>query len=259
MEFTIRSFDAQQPRSEVPRKSLVQIRFPDSAATLTYYNDRFDLKAGDLVYVDGKLAGQMGCVKTISYNFRIKLSDYQKVIAVVDTDVHGKFHMAHSHFVTFDPAALSAKQALSWFRAPVQEDEEIICCTDGSAFPLEDLKALSLPLHIARRGYDYYLENRVRYLCIDGTKGFAIVEGSKAYTVEFEYQDGQIRNLLCDCPCSCACKHEFAALLQLKETLALIESRYSAEFEKSGCFAAILKSTLFTVSIYGKETGSITI
>ena len=77
--------------------------------------------------------------------------------------------------------------------------------------------------------------------------------------MEFEYQDGQIRSLLCDCPCSCACKHEFAALLQLKETLALIESRHGEEFAKSGYFAAILRSTLFTVSVYGKETGSITL
>ena len=50
---------------------------------------------------------------------------------------------------------------------------------------------------IAERGHDYYLQNKVRYLCIDGNRGRAIVEGTKAYVVEFTYEDGQIRNLVC--------------------------------------------------------------
>lgn len=72
----------------VPRKSLVQVRFPGKGMALTYFNDLFDLKVGDLVYVDGKLEGQLGCITDISYNFKIKISDYKKVIAVVDTTVH---------------------------------------------------------------------------------------------------------------------------------------------------------------------------
>lgn len=44
---------------------------------------------------------------------------------------------------------------------------------------------------IAERGHDYYLQNKVRYLCIDGTRGCAIVKGTKAYVVEFTYEDGK--------------------------------------------------------------------
>ena len=44
----------------IPRKSLVQVRFPGKGIALSYYNDQFDLKKGDLVYVDGKLEGQLG-------------------------------------------------------------------------------------------------------------------------------------------------------------------------------------------------------
>ena len=80
---------------------------------------------------------------------------------------------------------------------------------------------------IAERGQNYYMENRVRYLCLNGTKGYAIVEGTRAYTVEFEYQNGTVRNLLCDCYCSYPCKHEVAAMLQLRETLGLIEKQYA--------------------------------
>ena len=45
-------------------------------------------------------------------------------------------------------------------------------------------------------------------------------------------------------------------MLQLKETLELIEKHCAAEYERSGYFAAIDKGTLFTFAIDGKETGS---
>lgn len=40
----------------------------------------------------------------------------------------------------------------------------------------------------AERGHEYYIENKVRYICVDGTKGYAIVKGSEAYEAEFEYR-----------------------------------------------------------------------
>ena len=98
MAFKISGFGASQtkenniapnyemhPQTEIPRKSLVQIRFPGKGMALTYYNDQFDLKPGDQVYVDGKMEGLLGQVMEVNYNFKIKISDYKKVIAV---DVH---------------------------------------------------------------------------------------------------------------------------------------------------------------------------
>ena len=41
-----------------PQKSLVQVYFPNRNQTLTYFNDQFDLKLGDVVFVDGKLIRQ---------------------------------------------------------------------------------------------------------------------------------------------------------------------------------------------------------
>ena len=241
----------------VPRKSLVQVRFPGKGMTLTYYNNQFDLKPGDCVYVDGKLESLLGRVTEVNYNFKIKVSDYKKVIAVVDTDVSGEFHMAGSHFVTFNPAALPADKIKLWFKAPEKEDEEVISSSDDAAFLLNDLKGMNISGTIAERGHEYYMENRVVYLCLDGTKGFAIVEGSNSYSVEFQYQNGEISNLICDCPCPCTCKHEFAAMLQLRETLDLIEKHYSAQYARSDYFAAITKGTLFSFAIDSKETGSL--
>lgn len=248
------------PRSKEAVKSLVQIRFPSRNMTLAYFNDKFDLRRGDLVYVDGKLEGHRGIVVDVAYNFKIKISQYQKVIALVDTEIHGQFYMAGSHFVTFDCDALPQSQIITWFRAPDKEDDEYISGNgDNTSFALNDFKNFKISHDIAERGHEYYMENRVRYICLNGTKGYAIVEGTEGYEVEFTYSNGQISHLICSCFCGNHCKHEFAALLQLRETLDLIEKNYSAEYEKSGYFAAICKGTLFSYSIDGKESGSITL
>lgn len=252
---------AYQPEKETisPRKCVVQVRFPGRGMALSYYNDQFDLKVGDLVYVDGKLEGQLGRITDVSHNFKIKISEYKKVIAVVDTEVHGQFYMANSHFVTFDPAVLPKEQIAMWFKAPAKEDDEFVSGSDDTSFRLDDLKGMNITSAIAERGHEYYLENRVRYICLNGTQGYAIVEGNESYAIDFEYHNGEISQLVCDCPCSCNCKHEFAAMLQLRETLEIIEKQYAEEFERTSYFAAISKGTLFAFAVDGKETGSFTL
>jgi hypothetical protein len=242
-----------------PRKSLVQVCFPGKGMPLNYYNDQFDLKKGDFVYVDGKQEGLLGRVSEVSYNFKIKISDYRKVIAVVDTDVQGEFCMAGSHFVTFDPAAIPTNKIVTWFRAPAKESEVFVSSTDDFSFRLDDLSGMNVNAAIADRGHDYYMDNRVRYLCIDNGRGFAIVDGSDTYTVEFSYRGGEISQLICDCPCGYTCKHEFAAMLQLRETLEIINKHYCESYERTGYFAAITKGALFTFAVDSKETGSFTL
>ena len=186
-------------QAAAPRKSVVQIYFADRHMTLAYYNDQFDLHRGDMVYVDGKLEGMRGRVTEVNYNFKIKVSDYKRVIAVVDTTVHGQFFMAGSHFVTFDRDALPSSKAVTWFKAPAKEDDEFVSGSDDTTFRLDDLKGMNVTAAIAERGYEYYMENKVRYISIDGTQGYAIVEGSEAYEVEFEYRNGEISQLICSC------------------------------------------------------------
>ena len=238
-----------------PRKSMVEVYFSARNMTLTYFNDKFDLKCGDLVYVEGKLEGLQGRVTGVNYNFKIKVSDYKRVIAVVDTNVSGQLFIAGSHFVTFDSSVLPSEKILTWFKAPAVDDDEYISGSDDTAFVLEDLSGLNVTPMIADRGCSYYKQNRVRYICLDGSKGYAIVEGTETYEVDFEYCGGMISGLTCSCFCSYNCKHEFAAMLQLKDTLELVEKNYSDEFEHTGCFAAIEKTTLFSFAINGKEKG----
>ena len=272
MTFTISGFGREQSgkresipkndtsqRTLAPRKSVVQVSFPGRGGALAYYNDQFDLKVGDRVYVEGKLEGQLGYVVAVNYNFKIKLSEYKRVIALVDTHVHGQFYIAGSHFLTFDPSVIPAAQVTTWFRAPTADNEEYASGSDGTSFRLDNLQEIHVSNAIAERGHNYYMENRVRYRCLNGAKGYASVEGTQPYTVEFEYENGEIRNLLCDCFCSYPCKHEVAAMLQLRESLAVIEDRYSEAYAQSGYFAAISKGTLFSFAIDGNDGGSFTL
>ena len=247
-----------EQRTIVPRKSIVQIHFPGRGMELSYYNDLFDLKIGDRVYVEGKMEGLIGYVMDIHYSFKIKLSDYKKVIAVIDTNVHGQFYMTGSHFITFDPNVIPATQITTWFKAP-SADEEYVTGDEENSFQLDNLAGMHVSGAIAERGHKYYIENRVRYLCLKGIHGYAIVEGSESYIVEFEYQDGEIRNLVCECPCGYPCKHEFATMLQLRETLDEIEKSYALEFKRTEYFAAICKGTLFSFAVADNDTGSLVI
>lgn len=234
------------------KKSVVDIRF-ESGRKLSYYNDKFDLHIGDIVYVDGKLEGQKGRVVDINYNFKIKLSDYKKVIAVVDTDVSGKFYTAGSHSVAFDSNVIPKKKIKLWFIPPQSEEEIIVSGNDESSFDLDNLKEMCISETVAERGYDYYIENKVAYLELHGNRGYSIVEGTKPYEIEFKYEDGKISNLTCDCFCTYKCKHEFAAMLQLKECLENIKKYYAKEYEESGYFAAIRNPDLFMYAIDGKK------
>ena len=237
-----------------PRRALVEVRFAARNNTLTYYNERFDLKVGDIVYVDGKLEGERGCVVGINYNFKIKLADYQQVVAVADRTVKGEFFVAGSHFVTFDRAALPVEQALGWFMPPTKE-EDLVCGYDDTTFALDRPEEMDIRPEVAHRGHEYFMENKVTYLCLDGGRGTAVVEGKRAYTVEFEYRGGQIGRMVCSCPFTENCKHEFATMLQLRELLDRIHEAYGAQYEHSGYFAAILKGVLFAVAVDGMETG----
>ena len=124
-------------------------------------------------------------------------------------------------------------------------------------FFLDELGDFEIKPEIAKRGFDYYNHNKVVYISVDGTTGRAIVEGSRFYEVSFDYGNGGIRNITCDCFCSYHCKHEFAALLQLRETLKIIEDLYDDEYSQGDYFAAVSKSALMNYAVDRKEKGSI--
>ncbi len=240
-----------------PKKSVVRVYFPHRDMSCAYYNDSFDLKVGDFVYVEGKLEGYRGRVTEVNYSFKIRLSDYKKVVALVDTSVKGDFYLAGSHIVSFDRNAIPFSKVIAWFKAPHTDEEYVSGDDNTNSFPIDDLSKMKISRDSADRGYDYYVENRVGFVEIDGTRGHAIVEGSENDEIEFDYTDGEISNLKCSCFCSGACKHEFAAMLQLKETFELIAENYEDEYK--GYFAIISKNVLMNTVMNKKVSGKISL
>ena len=243
--------------SPPPRKSVVQVYFPARNMTLPYYNDQFDLHCGDLVFVDGKLEGLRGRVVDITYSFKIKLADYKRIIAVADTHVSGEFFLAGSHFVTFDEDAIPFEKVITWFRAPINPEDEYVEGDDEQFFHLDHLEDMGASVAVAERGTNYYQENRVVYVSVDahGT-GYAIVEGGEPYIIEFHYENNTISALTCTCFCSYTCKHDVAAMLQLKETLEHIADHYQAQYEKTKYFAAISKPVFMSLVMDHQKSGS---
>ena len=129
----------------------------------------------------------------------------------------------------------------------------VISGNDDSFFYLDDIDNMGVSETVSNRGGLYFIENKVPYIEINRTKGYAIVEGTRPYEVEFKYEDGKISNLTCDCFCTYKCKHEFAAMLQLNECLENIKKYYAKEYEGSGYIAAIRDPYLFMYAIDGKK------
>lgn len=245
-------------RETLPVRSLVDVHFPTRNVTLSYYNDQFNLENGDFVYVEGKLEGMLGRVVTVNRQFKIKVSDYKRVIAKVDTHVQGQLHLCGSHIVAFDRNAISYSKIVTWFKAPEFDEEEYITGEGDDSFLLNELNSMKADHNVAERGHNYYVNNRVSYICLDGIHGTAIVEGSKSYVIEFEYIDGEIRNLICDCFCNYRCKHEFATMLQLRETLDMLQKHYSKQYKESEYFAALSRSAFLKYVLGHSETGTFT-
>jgi len=253
------SIDSAQ-LSHSPRRSVVQIYFPAHHRTLSYYNDRFDLQCGDMVYVEGKLKGIRGFVREINYNFKIKLSDYKRVIAVVDTSVSGRFYfLTDSHLITFDRKALPVSKASLWFNPPADNEEDFITGSDNTSFAPDTYYTLDISPASIDHGEEYYLNNHVKYLCLDDMNGYAIVEGRECYEFTFNYENASVSHPACSCFCGSNCKHLVAAMMQLDNTLKLIHEHYTVEFNRTGYFALISKESFFSFAISGRKSGSLTL
>lgn len=221
----VESVDPVEP--ERPVRSLVEIYFPDRNLELSYYNDRFDLKDGDAVYVSGKLEGKIGIVTSVTTKFRIHLLEYQRVIAKLDVSIHGEFVQIQNRMVCFDPECLSPDRFGSWVFPPTLETdpkcpEDEVVSGEGYVIDLDDLASCpDLEDAVLWRAKDYDAGGQVRYLSRNQGHGCAFVEGTRWYRVDFRYQpDGIVTDLFCDCPYPRLCKHEAAVALSLRRLLS---------------------------------------
>ena len=176
---------------------------------------------------------------------------------MINTNVEGDFYFAGSHIVSFDKNAIPFSKVLAWFKAPENDAEYVSGDGEDKGFSIDDLSGMKITHNIADRGYDYFMENKVVYVELDENTGHAIVEGRENYEIEFNYINGEISNLKCSCYCSGACKHEFAAMLQLQESLDFITQNYSDKF--NDYFAAITKGMFVNTLMNKKISGKISL
>ncbi len=235
-------------------KSVAVIYFPQRNLTLSYYNDLFDLHKGDLVYVDGKLAGHQGQVVDVVYSFKIKLSDYQRVIALVDTDIRGELCFSERYMLSFGPGTLPYEKVKTWFFPPVEQGVYAVSTTETCYFIAHPEKATE-DNFLAERGKVYFQDGHIFYLSLDGAKGKAVALGSEYYEIEFTYADGAVKNPVCSCYCGGICKHIIAVMYQLNECLERIARDYPNQGESG--FAMIDKSVFVNRVFRGRSQGTI--
>lgn len=243
----------------IPRKSLVRVYFAERGFSCTYYNDLFDLNEGDIVFVEGKCEGYRGIVTEVSYNFKIRLSDYKRVVSIGYTNVTGELYLSDTHYLAFDRGVLDHEKVLSWYKSLFDDEDELVSNTDKVSFTLSDFKGFKVSPNIYERGEDYYLQDRVVCIELDSTQGRAIVEGSKVYTVEFTYKNGEITLLLCDCYCVGVCKHQVAAMLQLRDLVKSIDEEYEDKLRTEEYVCAVQQSVFNKIVLNKKNLTKITL
>ena len=216
-----------------PVRCVVEVHFPGVDKEYRYYNDLFDLKVGDAVFVSGKLAGKLGFVTSLTTRFKVDLAYYQKVVAQPDIRFSGSFTPGLSMMLSPGSAASPSAETFRGWVKPPREDEGInqIVVGEGYAFDLESFEQDDeVDADVLARALDYCKEGRVRYLSLQNGVGTAFVEGSVWYEVNFRFVEGQVWDMYCDCPYPGLCKHDLAVLIVLRALLCQPELFGESDF-----------------------------
>lgn len=239
------------------KKSVVDVIFPACHKPLSYYNDKFNLKKGDIVFVEGKFEGVAGRVVDVNFTFKIKISDYKRIVSVADTDIKGEFKFVLSELLTLDSYTIPYEKISRWFGLDSAEDEFVSSVGDES-YDLYNLGTLHISPVIAERGHDYFLNDNVLYVEFNKGNVKAIVKGTEYYNVEFKLNNGMVSGLLCNCYCTGICKHCFAVLLQIRALFDEIYKLYGENFAFD-YFAAVNKALFYDYVLTDKEEGTLVV
>ncbi|MBO6011844.1 MAG: SWIM zinc finger family protein [Oscillospiraceae bacterium] len=229
---------AAQAESAEPVRSLVSVSFPDDGRTLTYYNDGFALEPGDRVFVEGKLAGRVGVVEKVCEKFRIRPSDYKKVVSVANAVLRGTYEAVLDMMVARGGDAMSPEE----FRAtvlPPRSGEDELLVGDGFELDLNDpASAEEADRASIDRAIEYCRGNRVAYVAVRGGAGTAYVRGTKWYEVGFTLDGDRVAGMYCDCPRPGLCKHLLAVAFTVGALVKLggVDPRADFSAVESGCF-----------------------
>ena len=209
----------QVEKPKEPVRSLVRVRFEDFDRELTYFNDRFDLSCGDRVFVSGKLYGKPGFITSVTTKFKIRLSDYERVIALAQTPIHGAYKSVADKMLSYDSNALSPEAFRTWAMPPeeevLSEDDEVIY-GDGYVIPLDDPhRADGVEHAVFDRAVEYCRSGKIGYVSVKNGVGRAYVQGKEWYELEFRIRNNAIEEAYCSCPFPGLCKHLLAVAIML--------------------------------------------
>ena len=217
---------------DIPVQSLVSINYERMNHALTYYNDQFDLKPGDRVFVTGKLEGEVGIVESVTTKFRIKISEYQKVISLAQTPLHGTYSPKGNMMRSYDPESLSPDEFRKWILPPKPIDDnqnEEILFGDGYEIPLEDPStADGVDPAVFDRAIDLCRFGKVGYVSLRNGEGKAFVRGSKWYEVDFSVRNNMLQEAYCECPYAGLCKH----LLAVSMIISVMHQHDDLDFDR---------------------------
>ena len=234
---------AYAPKEEEAKQSVVTVRF-ENGREYPYYNDKFNLKINDLVFVDGKLYGQVGKVIKVTTKFKISTKYYKEVIAKLDTTIHGKFKKAECFMLAKGNNVVPFEQIEKWFKPPIilkeDEKEEKFILGEGYETLISDItKGDEFSTVDYLKGEHYFNLGKVEAITVNNKIGHAVVKNNHAHIVDFKIKGGKIYDIYCDCISPDFCHHAFAVCAALS---ALFKDEIITEDDN---FTAINSSTFY--------------
>lgn len=236
-----------------PVPSVVSVEFENDGIELSYYNDRFALEIGDRVFVEGKYAGKLGTVTKVSTKFKIRRSDYKRVIARPRIKLSGTFESVKNMMVSRGAQRALTEEFRSLLIPPKENegDGEYILGEGFRVGLFSSEDGDEIEEKIVKRALDYCRNGNVLFVSADGGIGTAFVKGSETYEVNFRIERNAIADTYCSCPYPGLCKHMVATVIILN---SLIEELSEAVFEQG--FTAINSSLFMQLAM---ATGKITV
>ena len=234
-----------------PVRSLVSVNFERMNHALTYYNDRFDLKPGDRVFVTGKLEGEIGIVDSVTTKFRIRIADYQKVISLAQTPIHGTYSPKGNMLRSYDPEALSPDEFRQWILPPKEigeNPEDEIIFGDGFEIPLDDPgSAEGVDPAVFDRAIDLCRLGKVGYVSVRNGEGKAFVHGSRWYEIDLSMRGNMLQEAYCECPYPGLCKH----LLAVAAIMSIMHHHGDLDFDRD--FTLIEENQFWNMARHTRE------
>ena len=244
------------------KTNIVYVRF-EGCKEYPYINDKFDLAAGDKVYVDGKLAGQIGEVTEIITQFKVSLKYYKKVLQKVDMDIKGEFAKNENFFVASNNDALPFEQLFSWLQGPKatdsEEEPEEFICGDGYELELDMLDNIEdakddgetfIKTCDFRDAQELAESGALAFVTVKKGRGMAAIKCKRGCNiVDFDFDGDKMlmSNIFCTCISPRLCEDIIAVAYALNEAIKGLSLPRDADI-------TLIEEELFNIVTQDKAT-----